>query len=105
MSSHASGWFPVDRDGWWTNTVSGFEAEGIPVYEPDDVTFTEEFEQFVADVLGFADAESLEAYIRGEQFASIDKNQDDVVCMRSIPGRGALAYLFGAMDNHVNAVK
>ena len=41
--SSTSGYFLVDVDGWWDVSVAGFEAEGIPVYEADGVTYTDEF--------------------------------------------------------------
>lgn len=60
-------------------------------HEVDGVTFTGEFDAFAADIPGFADGESLEDYIRGEQFDAYDKNRDELVCMQSIPGAGAVS--------------
>ena len=71
--SSTSGYFLVDVDGWWDVTVDGFEAEGIPVYESDGVTYTDEFNAFAVG-FGLADGAELEAFVRGPQWESIDRN-------------------------------
>lgn len=94
-----SGYFLVDRDEWWDITVEGFEAEGIVVYEDDGITFTEEFNQFAADV-GFGDGAGLEEFVRVEQWAGIDHNENDLVCMKRRPiTPGNPAYFFNGVDD------
>ncbi len=79
-----SGYFLVDIDGWWDNTVLGFEIAGIPVYEDDGVTFTAAFNEFSA-AFGLADGAALEAYVRGPQWDAFNKNETEFVCMKSRP--------------------
>jgi len=98
----SSGWMLVDVDQWWDNSVLGFEAEGVSVYEADGVTFTEDFDGFVVEAFGSADGASLEEYIRGPQYDAYDKNQDGLLCMQAIPGVGAVSYLFNGSDNRRN---
>jgi hypothetical protein len=94
-----SGYFLVDRDEWWAITVDGFVAAGIDVYEADGVTFTAEFNQFAADV-GFGDGAGLEEFVRVEQWAGIDHNDNDLVCMKRRPiTPGNPAYFFNGVDD------
>ena len=95
----ASGYFIVDRDEWWDITVDGFEAEGIDVYENDGTTFTEEFNQFAADA-GFGNGAGLEEFVRVDQWAGIDHNENDLVCMKRRPiTPGNPAYFFNGVDD------
>jgi hypothetical protein len=99
----ASGYFLVDRDIWWDITVDGFEAEGIDVYEADGTTFTAEFNQFAADV-GFGDGAGLEAFVRVEQWAGIDHNDNGLVCMKRRPiTQGNPAYFFNGVDDEASS--
>jgi hypothetical protein len=96
-----SGYFLVDRDRWWDETVAGFEAEGIPVYEADGTTFTAEFNAFAAD-FGLVDGAGLEAFVRGAQWDAFDHNQNGLTCMKprhSSPGVGNPAYFFNGVDD------
>ncbi len=100
-ASASSGFFLVDRDGWWAETVDGFEAEGIPVYEADGVTFTAEFDAWAAG-FGLADGAALEAYVRGPQWDAFDHNQNGFTCMKrrpTTPGVGNPAYIFNGVDD------
>jgi hypothetical protein len=94
----ASGYFLVDADGWWANTVEGFEAAGIPVYE-DDGTFTAEFDAFGA-AFGLGDGAGLEAFVRGAQWDAFNKNDTELVCMKRRPVTpGNPPYLFNGVDD------
>ena len=95
----ASGWELVDVDEWWDRTVTDFETEGIDVYEDDGVTFTAEFDEFVAG-FGFGDGAGLEDFVRVEQWDGIDKNTNELVCMKDWPDTlGTPAYFFGGVDD------
>lgn len=95
----ASGYFLVDRDEWWAITVAGFEAEGLTVYEADGTTFTASFEAFAVE-LGFAGAAALEAFVRVEQWAGIDHNDNGLLCMKRRPVTpGNPAYFFNGVDD------
>ena len=99
--SETSGFFLVDRDGWWEVTVAGFETEGIPVYEPGTATFTAAFNAFAAD-FGFGDGAGLEAFVRGPQWDAFDHNQNGLTCMKArptTPGVGNPAYFFNGIDD------
>ena len=97
--SDASGYFRVDRDGWWNETVAGFELAGIPVYEADGTTFTAEFDAFAA-AFGLVDGAGLEAFVRGPQWDTFDKNQNDFTCMKPRPVTpGNPGYLFNGIDD------
>lgn len=99
----ASGYFIVDRDQWWDITVAGFEAEGIPVYESDGVTYTAAFDEFAAGA-GFGDGAGLEAFVRVEQWAGIDHNDNGLVCMKRRPvTRGNPAYFFNGVDDQASS--
>lgn len=99
----ASGYFVVDRDEWWDITVDGFEAEGIDVYEADGVTFTDEFNDFAA-AFGFGDGAGLEEFVRVEQWAGIDHNDNDLVCMKRRPiTPGNPAYFFNGVDDQASS--
>jgi hypothetical protein len=101
--AEASGYFVVDRDEWWDITVDGFEAEGISVYEDDGVTFTDEFNDFAAAV-GFGDGAGLEEFVRVEQWAGIDHNDNDLVCMKRRPiTPGNPAYFFNGVDDEASS--
>jgi hypothetical protein len=101
--AEASGYFLVDRDIWWDLTVAGFEAEGIDVYEADGTTFTVEFDQFAAD-LGFADGAGLEEFVRFDQWAGIDHNANDLVCMKRRPiTPGNPAFFFNGVDDEASS--
>lgn len=98
-----SGYFLTDRDEWWDITVDGFEAEGIDVYEADGVTFTAEFDAFAAEV-GFGDGAGLEFFVRVTQWAGIDHNENDLVCMKRRPiTPGNPAYFFNGVDDQSSA--
>ncbi|MGH9276014.1 MAG: hypothetical protein ACRDZU_15325 [Acidimicrobiales bacterium] len=97
----ASGYFSVDIDTWWEITVEGFETEGIPVYEADGVTYTEEFDAFAA-AFGFGDGAGLEGFVRGPQWDKIDRNGNGLACMKrraTTPGVGNPAYFFNGVDD------
>ena len=99
----ASGYFVVDRDEWWDITVDGFEAEGITVYEADGVTFTDEFNDFAA-AFGLGDGAGLEEFVRFEQWAAIDLNDNDLVCMKRRPiTPGNPAYFFNGVDDQASS--
>ena len=101
--AEASGYFLVDRDIWWDITVEGFEAEGIDVYEADGETFTAEFDQFAADV-GFGDGAGLEEFVRVEQWAGIDHNDNGLVCMKRRPiTPGNPAFFFNGVDDEASS--
>ena len=94
----ASGYLLVDADGWWENTVEGFEAAGIPVYE-DDGTFTAEFDAFGA-AFGLGDGAGLEAFVRGAQWDAFNKNDTELVCMKPRPVTpGNPPYFFNGVDD------
>ena len=98
-----SGYFLVDADEWWDITVAGFVAEGITVYESDGMTFTEEFDEFAAAV-GFGDGAGLEAFVRVEQWAGIDHNDNGLVCMKRRPVTpGNPAYFFNGVDDQASS--
>ncbi|MEO8247197.1 MAG: hypothetical protein ABI622_08795 [Chloroflexota bacterium] len=95
----ASGYFLVDRDEWWAITVAGFQAEGLTVYEAGGTTFTASFEAFAVEA-GFANAAALETFVRVEQWAEIDHNDNGLVCMKRRPvTRGNPAYFFNGVDD------
>lgn len=99
----ASGYFVVDRDEWWDITVDGFEAGGISVYEADGVTFTDEFNDFAA-AFGFGDDAGLEEFVRVEQWAGIDHNDNGLVCMKRRPiTPGNPAYFFNGVDDQASS--
>lgn len=99
----ASGYFVVDRDEWWDITVDGFEAEGISVYEADGVTFTDEFNDFAA-AFGFGHGAGLEEFVRVEQWAGIDHNDNGLVCMKRRPiTPGNPAYFFNGVDDQASS--
>lgn len=101
--AEAAGYFLVDRDIWWEVTVDGFEAEGIDVYEADGVTYTAAFDEFAAD-LGFDDGAGLEEFVRVEQWAGIDHNDNDLVCMKRRPiTPGNPAYFFNGVDDEASS--
>jgi hypothetical protein len=98
----ASGYFVVDVDQWWANTVAGFEAEGIDVYEDDGVTFTAAFDEFSTS-LGFEGGAGLETFVKIVQWAEIDKNQNAFACMKVRPHTpGNPAYLFDGVDDQAS---
>ena len=95
----SSGYFLVDIDGWWENTVLGFEIAGIPVYEDDGETFTAEFNEFSA-AFGLVDGAGLEAFVRGPQWDAFNKNETPFVCMKARPVTpGNPGYLFNGVDD------
>jgi hypothetical protein len=97
-----SGYFLVDQNGWWENTVAGFEAAGIPVYEDDGVTFTAEFNAFSA-AFGLVDGAGLEAFVRGAQWDAFNKNDTELVCMKRRPVTpGNPPYLFNGVDDQAS---
>ncbi len=98
----ASGYFLVDIEEWWEITVDGFEAEGIPVYEADGVTYTAAFDEFAAAV-GFGDGAGLESFVRVEQWDAINHNGNDLVCMKRRPiTPGNPAYFFNGVDDQAS---
>ena len=99
----ASGYFIVDRDQWWDITVAGFETEGIDVYEADGVTFTQEFNDFAA-AFGFGSGAGLEFFVKVEQWAAIDHNDNGLVCMKTRPHTpGNPAYFFNGVDDQASS--
>jgi hypothetical protein len=99
----ASGYFIVDVNEWWEITVAGFEAEGIDVYEDDGVTFTQEFNDFAA-AFGFGDGAGLEFFVKVEQWAGIDHNDNGLVCMKTRPHTpGNPAYFFNGVDDEASS--
>ncbi|HET6745517.1 MAG TPA: hypothetical protein VFH90_06660 [Candidatus Limnocylindria bacterium] len=99
----ASGYFIVDVDEWWDITVAGFEAEGIDVYEDDGVTFTQEFNEFAA-AFGLGDGAGLEFFVKVEQWAGIDHNDNGLVCMKTRPHTpGNPAYFFNGVDDEASS--
>ena len=99
----ASGYFVVDVDEWWDITVAGFETEGIDVYEADGVTFTQEFNDFAA-AFGFGDGAGLEFFVKVEQWAAIDHNDNGLVCMKTRPHTpGNPAYFFNGVDDQASS--
>lgn len=99
--SETSGYFLVDVDGWWEVTVEGFETEGIPVYESDGVTYTDDFNEFAVG-FGLAGGAELEAFVRGPQWEGIDRNGNGRGCMKArptTPGNGNPAFLFNGTDD------
>ena len=84
VSRRSLGYFLVDVDGWWDITVDGFEIAGIPVYEEDGETFTDEFNDFGA-AFGLVDGAGLEAFVRGPQWDAFNKNETPFVCMKAGP--------------------
>ena len=99
----ASGYFIVDVDEWWDITVAGFEAEGIDVYEDDGVTFTQEFNDFAA-AFGLGDGAGLEFFVKVEQWAGIDHNDNGLVCMKTRPHTpGNPAYFFNGVDDQASS--
>jgi len=100
-----SGYFLVDRQEWWDITVIGFEEEGIQVYEDDGVTFTDEFNEFAA-AAGFGDGQGLYDFVWITQWAVIDKNANDLVCMKYRPiTPGNPAYFFNGADDQASTKK
>jgi hypothetical protein len=98
-----SGWERVDVDEWWDRTVAGFEEAGIDVYESDGTTFTQEFDEFAA-AFGFGDGAGLEFFVRVTQWAQIDKNENDLVCMKDWPNTpGTPPFFFGGVDDQAAA--
>ena len=99
----ASGYFIVDVDEWWDITVAGFETEGIDVYEADGVTFTQEFNDFAA-AFGFGNGAGLEFFVKVEQWAEIDHNDNGLVCMKTRPHTpGNPAYFFNGVDDQASS--
>jgi hypothetical protein len=93
-----SGHFVVDRDEWWSRTVAGFEAEGIPVYN-EDGSFTDEFDDFSADA-GFGSGQGLYDFVWGPQWDGMDKNDNGFVCMKDRPHTpGNPAFFFNGVDD------
>ncbi len=106
MQSHPQDVPPRPRAGswwcgteWWDRTVAGFELEGIDVYEDDGVTFTAEFDEFAAG-FGLGDGAGLEQFVKVDQWDDINKNGNDVVCMKEWPNtQDTPAYFFGGVDD------
>ena len=95
-----SGWDRVDVDEWWDRTVAGFAEEGIAVYDAGG-EYTAEFDAFSA-AAGFGDGAGLEHFVRVEQWAEIDKNANDFVCIKDWPNtNGTPGYFFGGVDDNV----
>ena len=97
----ASGYEVVGKQVWWDRTVAGFEAEGIAVYIDGDPAngFTDEFDAFSASA-GFGDGQGLYDFVWFTQWEAIDKNADELVCMKDRPHTpGNPAYFFGGVDN------
>jgi hypothetical protein len=96
-----SGWFKVDAQGWWDETVDGMAIAGIDVYVAGDPAkgYTSAFEQFAIDQ-GFVDAQALYEWAVGEQWLILDRNGDGYVCMRTLPINPANpGFFFGSIDN------
>jgi len=94
-----SGYYLVDKDEWWANTVAGFEAEGIQVYQSDGTTFTKVFDDFSA-AAGFGSAQGLYDFIWYEQWDGMDKNANGYVCMKNRPHTpGNPAFFFNGVDD------
>lgn len=97
-----SGYFVVDRDQWWNITVDGFVAEGITVYESDGTTFTAAFDAF-AEAVGFGSGAGLEHFVRVDQWAGMDHNDNGLVCMKRRPiTPGNPAYFFNGVDDQAS---
>jgi hypothetical protein len=95
----ASGWERVDVDEWWDRTVAGFAEEGITVYDAGGA-YTTQFDEFAASV-GFGDGAGLETFVRVEQWAAIDKNDNAFVCIKDWPNtNGTPGYFFGGVDDN-----
>jgi hypothetical protein len=100
----SSGYFVADKELWWRNTVDGFVAEGIDVYTNPNTTdwdagFTQEFEDFSVDA-GFGSAYGLYYFVWYTQWDAIDKNGDQIVCMKNRPHTpGNPAFFFNGVDN------
>ena len=91
----------VDRDSWWDNTVVGFEAEGITVYDPSG-NYTEEFDALAA-AFGFSGGAALEDFVRNEQFLQMDRNGDGTLCMKALPEAPEIPdYFFMGTDNRAS---
>lgn len=100
-----SGYLMVDKDGWWGRTVAGFEIAGIDVYEIDETTFTDEFNDFAAD-FGFGDGAGLEFFVKYTQWAQIDLNDNGYVCMKDRPHTpGNPPYFFDGIDDQASTKK
>ena len=95
-----SGWVRVDREAWWFDwTVPGFAQEGIDVYDGEE--FSAEFEQFARD-FGFESAQALMDWVLGEQWATLDLNENDFLCIKDAPNTpGYPGYLFLGKDDKV----
>jgi hypothetical protein len=97
--SEDSSFFVVTLAQWWEISVDGFEAEGIPVYEADGVTFTGAFDELAAGA-GFGDGQGLHDFIWGPQWDAIDKNGNGYGCMKRRPHTpGNPSYFFTGVDD------
>lgn len=98
-----SGYFLVDRQGWWDETVVGFGIAGIQVYVDDNPAngFTAEFDALAAGA-GFGDGQGLYDFIWGAQWDRLDHNADGYLCMKRrpvTPGGGNPGFFFNGRDN------
>ncbi len=99
-----SGFVIVNRDGWWDRTVQGFEFEGIDVYDSSG-NFTPDFDAF-ATTFDFENGEALETFVRVHQWAQIDKNGNDYVCMKDPPNTpGIPDFFFTGLDDNASTKK
>jgi hypothetical protein len=100
-----AGFERVDRDGWWANVVAGFSVAGIPVYESDGTTYTEEFEAFAEAWGGFESGEEFKDWVLGDMWAGLDLNSNGFLCMKPMPvttpGLGNPGYYFNGIDDRV----
>ena len=95
----ASGFDRVTIDEWWDRSVVGWAEEGIAVYDAGGA-YTAEFDAWGASV-GLVDGAGVEAYVRGPQWATINKNGNEHVCMRNQPNtNGSPGWIFVGVDDN-----
>jgi hypothetical protein len=98
-----SGYFLVDQQGWWDESVIGFGIAGIQVYVDDNPAngFTADFDALAAGA-GFSDGQGLYDFIWGPQWDHLNHNGDAYLCMKRrpiTPGGGNPGFFFNGRDN------
>jgi hypothetical protein len=97
--NEASGYDRVTIDEWWDRSVAGCAEAGITVYDANG-DYTVEFDAW-AVAFGLEDGAAVEAYVRGPQWSTIDRNGNDHACMRDMKNSpGMPGWIFNGIDDN-----
>jgi hypothetical protein len=95
----ASGHDRVTIDEWWDRSVAGWAEEGIAVYDATG-DYTAEFDAW-AQAFGLADGAAVEAFVRGPQWLTIDRNGNGFGCMKDLKNtNGTPGWIFVGIDDN-----